>query len=331
MSKQFWVKTRDKIAGPFTAQQLKELAARGKLHPQHLVSTDRQRWVPADGLKGLAFPSQDKQTPVPAEQIEKQRPSEHSGARPPLGGIAVEGALEFALQHEKSDQARRAYQDALKQLRGGAGGENAGVAAKVETYCPHCHRHAKGPSSLVGHEIPCPTCGQPFQFEPLPPSAADAGRDSEPVALGDPFQLDFDETLDERPFEWIEERIPQFEPGRLNQWLHSSEKRHDLQGLKLADAAIRAYPDHAVPYVWAAMFLRKLGRHQDAVKCLSRAIRRCKQRTHLYAAMGEVAYETNQLPHMLGWCIRSVIAAWKSGAHIEEGLICLVRANSGKC
>ena len=63
MARQFWVKTSRGIAGPFSGEQLRRAAAQGRLEPDHQLSNDRKRWVPAAKVKGLRF-AEDKETPV---------------------------------------------------------------------------------------------------------------------------------------------------------------------------------------------------------------------------------------------------------------------------
>lgn len=46
--------------GPFSGAQIKALAAKGKLRPEHLVSRDREKWVKAQQVKGLSFPESGK-------------------------------------------------------------------------------------------------------------------------------------------------------------------------------------------------------------------------------------------------------------------------------
>jgi hypothetical protein len=51
----YWVKIRNRIDGPYSAAQLKQMAADGKLRPIHQISRDRCRWVLAMQVKGLTF------------------------------------------------------------------------------------------------------------------------------------------------------------------------------------------------------------------------------------------------------------------------------------
>jgi hypothetical protein len=53
----FWVKTEKGVFGPFSSQQLRDGANEGVLKPQHQVSNDRKRWVQANDVQGLTFPT----------------------------------------------------------------------------------------------------------------------------------------------------------------------------------------------------------------------------------------------------------------------------------
>lgn len=52
---QYWVNIGQRIAGPFSGTQLRQLAACGRLKPTHLISKDRCNWVVASNVKGLSF------------------------------------------------------------------------------------------------------------------------------------------------------------------------------------------------------------------------------------------------------------------------------------
>jgi hypothetical protein len=52
---QYWVKIGEKISGPFSAGELRQMAEQGALKPSYLISRDRQRWAPAAKVKGLSF------------------------------------------------------------------------------------------------------------------------------------------------------------------------------------------------------------------------------------------------------------------------------------
>jgi len=57
MAKKFWLRIDQRVQGPFTSKQLRQLAADGKLEPIHHVSADQERWVLAREIKGLSFPN----------------------------------------------------------------------------------------------------------------------------------------------------------------------------------------------------------------------------------------------------------------------------------
>ena len=71
MTAKVFVKTKDDgaVQGPFSSQQIKKLAAQGKLKPHHLLSKNRQTWQRASAVKGLAFPAQQEAK----EQVEPAR------------------------------------------------------------------------------------------------------------------------------------------------------------------------------------------------------------------------------------------------------------------
>jgi hypothetical protein len=54
-SAHYWVKIDDKVSGPFTSGDLRQMAEQGALKPSYLISRDRQRWALAANVKGLAF------------------------------------------------------------------------------------------------------------------------------------------------------------------------------------------------------------------------------------------------------------------------------------
>jgi hypothetical protein len=54
-SSQYWVKIGEKVAGPFTSGELRQMAEQGAIKPDYLISRDRQRWTHAADVKGLSF------------------------------------------------------------------------------------------------------------------------------------------------------------------------------------------------------------------------------------------------------------------------------------
>ncbi len=57
METKYWFRMGKKIAGPFSARQLGQLAEHGMLRRNHLVSRDKRNWMPASCLRDLDFPS----------------------------------------------------------------------------------------------------------------------------------------------------------------------------------------------------------------------------------------------------------------------------------
>ncbi len=53
MGKQYWLKLGDKIAGPFTNSQIRQLAAQGEIRGEHEISLDRKKWFRATNVKSL--------------------------------------------------------------------------------------------------------------------------------------------------------------------------------------------------------------------------------------------------------------------------------------
>jgi hypothetical protein len=50
-----WIKTADKVCGPFAPTSLRQFAANGSIDPDTLISLDGIKWVPAGKARGL-FP-----------------------------------------------------------------------------------------------------------------------------------------------------------------------------------------------------------------------------------------------------------------------------------
>jgi GYF domain 2 len=55
VSTQYWVKVGKRIAGPFSAVELRKMAEQGALNPSHWISKDRWHWARAAEAKGLSF------------------------------------------------------------------------------------------------------------------------------------------------------------------------------------------------------------------------------------------------------------------------------------
>jgi hypothetical protein len=92
MSDDWFCKIEGKKIGPLTAQQLRTIVAKGKLHPEHLVRRgDEGPWVPAGRVKGL-FPEKPPAGPGGG----KQAPSPAAGGKPSKGSPPAGKALPTA-------------------------------------------------------------------------------------------------------------------------------------------------------------------------------------------------------------------------------------------
>lgn len=64
MSQQFWTRSGQQVDGPFSAIHLRSLAHSGLLQPSHQVSTDGKKWILAQRVQGLDFPSSRSEPPI---------------------------------------------------------------------------------------------------------------------------------------------------------------------------------------------------------------------------------------------------------------------------
>jgi len=97
----FYIKTRKgaDAQGPFTAEQLKALAARGRLKPHYLVSKDGQTWYLAENIKDL--PRLRQATGSSARPKAPRRPNQaRRPAQPPAAGAPVSAVVALAAEVE---------------------------------------------------------------------------------------------------------------------------------------------------------------------------------------------------------------------------------------
>ena len=77
MGQQYWIKSGEKVRGPFTGWQLMQLASTNRLKPDYLVSKDQTKWIPARKIKGLS-------SEEPPQDVHKREPEPSSvGLRDP--------------------------------------------------------------------------------------------------------------------------------------------------------------------------------------------------------------------------------------------------------
>lgn len=69
MSEQWYVQFPDKVAGPFSTEQLEKLATSGNLKAKHKVSIDRKNWENAISLTNLKFAPASNASGLTAETI----------------------------------------------------------------------------------------------------------------------------------------------------------------------------------------------------------------------------------------------------------------------
>ena len=98
MATTFFIQDTEKTFGPFTKDQVRELASRGKLKASHKISADRKHWTPADQVKGLDLSERHGEPPAPAQSSTEppvttavQRQGLLSSIRDRLAGATQEG------------------------------------------------------------------------------------------------------------------------------------------------------------------------------------------------------------------------------------------------
>jgi len=138
----WYLKVSDRISGPIADDELQQQAADGRLVPDAWVSPDRQNWVRADRLEGLAFPaSGEDRAPIPAALPDDQGEGEEFGsavepANPAdVGGEGLRGAEQAptgkAEQAARKDKVRTKLDDLVASAQG-LGGKASAYARSEE-------------------------------------------------------------------------------------------------------------------------------------------------------------------------------------------------------
>ena len=117
MAQQFWVRTEQGTFGPYSLQQLHEMAATGDVQHHHHVSIDQIQWLPAGGFRGLHLPG-----PAPA-------PAPAPGAGD-AGTSRMEGLLDEVEQEQSQQFAQQAQHAMAQQQTAGLKDYGAEKAAK---------------------------------------------------------------------------------------------------------------------------------------------------------------------------------------------------------
>ncbi|HEX5244543.1 MAG TPA: DUF4328 domain-containing protein [Tepidisphaeraceae bacterium] len=87
----YWLKQNSNslAEGPYSASQLKAMAAAGHILPAAMISIDREKWTPATQVKGL-FPSPTAPAPIPAPTIPPPPPDVAPPPAPALDAYDVQ-------------------------------------------------------------------------------------------------------------------------------------------------------------------------------------------------------------------------------------------------
>jgi hypothetical protein len=95
---QYWIDTGKTTHGPFDATQLKTLASNGELKRDNKISTDQERWVIAESIKGLAFKTVLPQVPELSDLFDEEFGDEkiQSNSQSPQRSGSQSGMLDAA-------------------------------------------------------------------------------------------------------------------------------------------------------------------------------------------------------------------------------------------
>ena len=183
----------------------------------------------------------------------------------------------------------------------------------IRFQCTHCLVNLKVSVESAGQSQGCPACHAALT---VPPSQAEYDRGvaqtAARVRLNDPFHLDFPEIKDNRSFDWLAKKFPNFNVSKLNEILHSSTADRKL-GMKIADDTATECRNLWIPFGWAAKFRLENGEVDDAIHVLSRGIVQCKQKAYLYDVVARASLDKGDLPSLLGWAVKSFVACEQIG------------------
>ena len=98
-NEQYYVRWRGKLTGPFEFEQLKEMAAQGRLTKLHDISTDRTEWRRAGALEDLYPPYALNVSPIPAAA-----PPESAAAQVAVAPEQPSQYLHEQLHEEEAEQ-----------------------------------------------------------------------------------------------------------------------------------------------------------------------------------------------------------------------------------
>ena len=114
MAKQYWVRHRGKMTGPFSGQQLKQMAAIGIIEETDQISADQNTWTISRKIKGLIQSSQELPPHHRGEQDSREEP--HSGQSVPgEDGCLPPVQTEASIQHSGERDVTQATSPGAEQ------------------------------------------------------------------------------------------------------------------------------------------------------------------------------------------------------------------------
>jgi hypothetical protein len=124
MENQYWIQREGKTSGPFSGQQLKQMAAAGMILTADMISTNQINWQVAGQVKGLFGDRKPTPPPVP---------------------IA-------AMKSSTNSQSGRNCNPAVSM-------ETDSGRGTVHFRCQHCDKPIRVEAKWIGKRFKCPSCG----------------------------------------------------------------------------------------------------------------------------------------------------------------------------
>jgi len=88
----YYLRFRQRVTGPFSAEELRAMAAARKIAGLHMVSSDKQNWTPADQVKGLFGPSEAE---IAAQQETAAQAAATAAAADPTSNHTQPGTAKY--------------------------------------------------------------------------------------------------------------------------------------------------------------------------------------------------------------------------------------------
>ena len=116
MAKKFFIMENKKIAGPVSPEQLRKMAADGRLRTNTRVSADRKNWVPASRVKGLVFKGKNTRKTTAAIGKFKKNKDRSSDSSIIYKSLQRSGLADAKAKAAESVSARKFQKDEGKQV-----------------------------------------------------------------------------------------------------------------------------------------------------------------------------------------------------------------------